>query len=237
MSLTAGGQDSRRRSDTDAKLPSSVTLARKPRAKVIDGYRAMARLAHQHGRSTAGRLRHDAVRGTQKVLIGEGVSTTAGASPRWPGSNEMSWPTWPPATSTSGQASDIDLRHDTPVLVSRVAAPGHDGPGTTPAGRLGIRFLSVLTRVAAETDRAEWACNRASRTTRFSGLDNGPDSIRGHEHARSPTAFPRRVPMSCRLGRMPAGCSLWLVHRRTNTDRSPAAGPGERRCPSGPGPC
>ena len=49
VSLTAGGQNARR-DQADARLPASVTVSRKPRAKIIDGYRAMARLARQHGR-------------------------------------------------------------------------------------------------------------------------------------------------------------------------------------------
>ena len=47
VSLTAGGQNARR-DQADARLPASVTVSRKPRAKIIDGYRAMARLARQH---------------------------------------------------------------------------------------------------------------------------------------------------------------------------------------------
>ena len=155
VSLTAGGQDSRRRSDSDAKLPSSVTLAHKPRAKVIDGYRAMARLAHQHGRID-GQVDFDTMPFAElrRLLIGEGVI-------------DDGWGFTPMAGLERDvlaymAASYLDIR---PGLLTSIFGMTrrysyrelqHRGMMVQGQPRQvvsGSELLSVLTRVAAETDR------------------------------------------------------------------------------------
>ena len=154
VSLTAGGQDARR-DDSDARLPASVAVARKPRATIIDGYRAMARLARQHGRID-GRLDVDTMRFAKLrgTLIDEGVI-------------DGGWSFTPMAGLERDvlaymAASYLDIR---PGLLTSIFGMTrrysyremqHRGMMVQGQPRQivsGSELLSVLTRVASEVDR------------------------------------------------------------------------------------
>lgn len=154
VSLTAGGQDARR-GESDTRLPASVAVARKPRATVIDGYRAMARLARQHGRID-GRLDVDRMRFAElrTTLVGEGVI-------------DDGWGFTPMAGLERDvlaymAASYLDIR---PGLLTSIFGMTrrysyremqHRGMMVQGQPRQivsGSELLSVLTRVASEVDR------------------------------------------------------------------------------------
>ncbi len=156
VTLAAGAQDEPR-SEPDTQLPISVSIARKPRATVDDGYRLVARMARAHGRIDA-RTDVDGMSfsNLRALLLDEGLVSD-------------SW-TFDPAAGLERDllayisASYLDIK---PGLLTsifgmtrRYAYREMQHRGLMVQGQprqivSGSELLSVLTRIATEIDRRE----------------------------------------------------------------------------------